>query len=145
MRHAKLFSLVMLLLLTIPNIVVADQRSDEEFLWQLAQTTQGIQSEPLDGIGTPAPTQMSCTIERNCGDGNTVSCVGTWECKFSTRGVSCNGVETACPAYCQMGWTCSECPSYSFWCHSLKGDCGVTAEGCDGRAQICRCPLTPEW
>jgi hypothetical protein len=89
---------------------------------------------------------VACSISRDCGDGNTVSCVGTYSCAFSKRGVTCSGVETACPNYCEMSWSCPNCPSIPVRsCYSLRGDCGVTGSGCNGGNQPCLCPAQPEY
>jgi hypothetical protein len=137
--------LALVLCFGLPVIASADASSEAAFLQSLAQLPEESLEEPLPGVGIPAPAAKSCTISRNCGDGNTVSCTGTYSCVHSQRGVSCNGVETACPAYCSMAWSCQACPSYTFFCSSLRGDCGVTNAGCNGQPQRCLCPLTPEY
>jgi hypothetical protein len=144
MMQPKLTPMIVLCLsLIVPAAAAADANSDAAFLLSLAQDTS--RESPLTGVGTPAPAPMSCTVSRACGDGNTVTCTGTSSCVYSQKGVSCNGVETPCPNYCTMGWTCQSCPNYAFWCQSLKGDCGVTGDGCDGRPQRCLCPSSPTY
>ncbi|HRC87302.1 MAG TPA: hypothetical protein PK413_16990, partial [Thermoanaerobaculia bacterium] len=114
--------------------------SEEAFLQSLGTSGTQLGNDSAPGVGVPEPSLRSCSISRACGDGNTVSCTGTFSCVFSWRGVSCNGNEVPCPNYCSMGWRCSECPLYVFSCFSLKGDCGVSASGCDGNDQECSCP-----
>lgn len=144
MPNAKLVIAVLLLALAGTIAANATPTTDAAFLQLLAQGArqQQTQEDSLAGLGTPAPTYKSCSISRDCGDGNTVACTGNYSCANSTKGVKCDSTEYACPNYCIMRWTCQSCPNYSFWCHSLKGDCGVTAEGCDGRPKRCLCPLT---
>lgn len=133
------------LALTSP-LAAATSAEDEAFLRTLATSVEEPQvTEPVEGFGTPAPTPKSCSISRPCGDGNTVSCVGNYSCANSIKGVKCDNTEYACPNYCAMSWTCDECPNYVTTCWSLKGDCGVSNSGCDGRPQRCHCPLQPEW
>jgi hypothetical protein len=141
MQTSKLVIAVLLLALAGTTTANATPAADAAFLQLLAQgAQQQTQKDSLAGLGTPAPTYMSCSISRDCGDGNTVACTGNYSCANSTKGVTCDSTEYACPNYCTMGWTCPACPSYFFWCASLTGDCGVTAEGCNGRPKICICP-----
>lgn len=149
LRHFRLVAFAVLALaLTAPWTAKADPVAEETFLRSLSQTVQEqpapTPGDPIPGAGDPAPQQRTCNISRACGDGNTVACTGNYSCANSQRGVTCDGVETACPNYCSMGWTCQDCPSYAFFCWSLKGDCGVTNTGCDGRPQRCLCPLSPQ-
>lgn len=142
MKTAKL-TVVAVLMLALAGTTAANATpaADVAFLQLLAESSQQqAQEDSLAGVGIPAPTYMSCSISRNCGDGNTVACTGTSYCVYSTKGVTCNSTEYACPHYCTMNWGCPACPSYPRSCQSLKGDCGVTAEGCDGRPQRCVCP-----
>jgi hypothetical protein len=144
MMHPRLALIIVVCLsLIVPAAAAADADSDRTFLLSLAQDTSD--GSPLTGVGTPAPSPRSCTVSRACGDGNTVMCTGNSSCVYSTKGVSCDGVETACPNYCRMTWSCQPECNFIHWCHSLKGDCGVTAEGCDGRPQRCLCPSTPTY
>jgi hypothetical protein len=145
MRDSRLSACLLALLLLVAPLAVAALTVEEAFLLSLARDVPEEAEDPLAGVGTPDPVNRTCTISRDCGDGNVASCSGTYSCEYSQRGVTCNGTEYACPNYCSMGWTCQDCPSYSFFCWSLRGDCGVTADGCDGRPQRCRCPFTPEY
>jgi hypothetical protein len=129
---------VVLLVLAGAGIAAGDDSSKAEFLRSLAQEPQD--QDPLAGILTPAPSPKSCSISRPCGYGNTAMCTGSFSCVYSQRGVKCNGVETACPNYCEMGWTCMECnPPMPVFCWSLSGDCGVTGEACNGDSMSCPC------
>jgi hypothetical protein len=143
MQTAKLV-VVFVLALAGATAANATPAADAAFLQLLAQgAQQQPQEDSLAGLGTPAPTYKSCSISRDCGDGNTVACTGTYSCAYSTKGVTCDSTEYACPNYCTMGWTCPvECPGRSYWCYSLKGDCGVTAEGCNGHPMRCLCPAS---
>jgi hypothetical protein len=123
----------------------ADANPHAAFLQSLAQTVEEPQEDPLPGVGVPDPTPQACTVSRPCGDGNTVSCTGTSSCVYSQKGVKCDGVESACPNFCSMGWTCQDCPAYTFVCWSLSGDCGVTNSGCNGQPQRCFCPFEPQF
>ena len=145
----KTFRLVVVALaflsLTSP-LAAATAPSEEAFLRSLAQAADAPQvEEPPAGFGTPAPSPRTCTITRACGDGNSVGCTGNYSCVNTQKGVKCDTMEYPCPNYCVMSWTCEDCPNYVFSCWSLKGDCGVTASGCDGRPQRCICPDHPEW
>lgn len=120
--------------------------ADAAFLQSLAESGQQPliqEDDPIAG-GMLAPIYKSCSIFRDCGgedEENVVACVGDYSCADSTKGVTCDSTEYVCPLYCSMQWTCPvQCPGYSYWCSSLKGDCGVTADGCDGRPQLCLCP-----
>ena len=142
MRTAKLVVAVLLSALAGTTAANAKPATDAAFLQLLAAggQQQQTQEDSLPGVGTPAPTYKSpCSISRACGDGNTVACTGSY-CANSTKGVKCDSTEYACPGFCTMLWSCAGCPNYTFWCNSLRGDCGVTAEGCDGFAQVCVCP-----
>ena len=129
MRSASLpLVLIFALLLAVPGLAAGDTLSDAAFLRSLAEM-------PLDlpPVGIPAPDPRACNISRPCGDGNNAACMGNASCVYSQRGVKCDGVETACPNYCEMGWYCSECsPPFPVVCWSLSGDCGVTNTGCNG-------------
>ena len=142
MKTATLVVAVFVLSLAGTTAAMATPATDAAFLQSLAQDApqQQAQEDPLADLGTPPPSYKSCSISRPCGDGNTVACTGNYSCANSTKGVKCDSTEYACPYYCTMGWSCQSCPSYSFWCQSLRGDCGVTAEGCDGRPKRCLCP-----
>jgi hypothetical protein len=141
MKTAKLVVAVILLALACTTTANATPAADAAFLNLLAQgAQQQTQKDSLAGLGLPAPTYMSCSISRDCGDGNTVACTGNYSCANSTKGVTCDSTEYACPNYCTMGWTCTDCPDYFFSCSSLRGDCGVTGEGCNGAPQRCFCP-----
>jgi hypothetical protein len=150
-RHSRLVALIVLCLaLVAPVAASADRASDELFLQSLSRSVQAPAQEPslrdpVPGIGGPAPEQRSCSISRDCGDGNTVACTGTYSCAYSTKGVKCDGAEVACPNFCSLGWTCRACPNYVSFCYSTKGDCGVTNDGCDGNSQECACPDIPNW
>ena len=88
-------------------------------------------------FGTPAPTFMSCSISRACGDGNTAACTGNSSCVNSLRGVSCDGVETACPNFCTISLNC---PRGVLTCASLAGACTTTPNGiaCNGHEHVCK-------
>lgn len=137
MRRASLpLILIFALFLAIPGLAAGDVFSDEAFLRSLAEM-------PLDlpPVGTPSPHPRACSVSRPCGDGNTAACIGNSSCVYSQKGVKCDGVETACPNYCEMGWSCTECyPMLQMFCWSLSGDCGVTNTGCNGAEQNCPCP-----
>ncbi len=94
-------------------------------------------------IGTPAPSPRTCSISRDCGDGNTVYCTGTSSCVESQRGVTCdNNPEVACPNYCAIAESCADCNRY-VTCWSLAGNCQQTDDGisCDGGTpRHCTCP-----
>jgi hypothetical protein len=129
---------ILLVVLTGEGMAFGDDVSKAAFLRSLAQEPH--EQDPLADILTPSPTPQSCSISRPCGDGNTAACTGSFSCVYSQRGVKCNGVETACPNYCEMGWTCTECvPPMQVFCFSLSGDCGVTGEACNGDSMSCPC------
>jgi len=133
------------LALTSP-LAAATSAADDAFLRTLATSVEEPQvTEPIEGFGTPAPTPRSCSISRDCGDGNTVSCVGNYSCANSIKGVKCDSTEYACPNFCAMSWSCDECPNYVSTCWSLTGDCGVSNSGCNGRPQRCICPREPQY
>lgn len=132
MIHPKLALMIVLCLsLIVPAAATAD--SDAAFLLSLAQDIS--RESPLTGVGTPAPTPKECSISRSCGDGNTVACTGTSSCVYSPMGVQCGTTQVSCPAACRMDFQCGACGYYS--CISLKGDCGITGEGCNGHPQVC--------
>jgi hypothetical protein len=151
LRHPRLVALIVLsLALLAPFAAGADPVAEELFLQSLSRGAQAPAQEPslqdpVPGINGPAPQQRSCSISRDCGDGNTVACTGTYSCAYSTKGVKCDGAEVACPNFCSIGWTCSQCPSYVSYCYSTSGDCGVTNEGCNGGTKDCACPDIPPW
>ena len=98
----------------------------------------------LPAIGTPAPSPRTCSISRDCGDGNTVSCTGSSSCVYSQRGVTCdNNPEVACPHYCSVAESCQDCNRY-ITCWSLAGNCQQTDDGitCQigGTPRHCTCP-----
>lgn len=124
------------LFLAVPSLASGDTLSDAAFLRLLAEMPPDLPS-----VGIPTPENRACSISRPCGDGNVAACTGSSSCVYSQRGVKCNGVETACPNYCEMGWSCQQCyPPISVFCWSLSGDCGVTNTGCNGGEQTCPCP-----
>jgi hypothetical protein len=139
MRKLMSAAVFLLLVLAVPSISAAESGHDAAFLASLAQQAQSqagpsTTQDPLSGLGTPAPVQRSCSISRDCGDGTTAACTGTYSCVTSQTGVNCDNVEYSCPNYCYMEWTC--CNGIA-WCQSFRGDCGVTAAGCNGRPQNC--------
>lgn len=146
MKIYRLAFVVLACLSLLSPLTAAASVAEEAFLRSLAETanTPQIEESP-DGFGIPAPALRTCSISRSCGDGNTVACTGNESCANSQRGVKCDTTEYACPNYCSMSWKCGACPTYTFFCWSLKGDCGVTAAGCDGRQKLCLCPSQPEW
>jgi hypothetical protein len=97
----------------------------------------------LTGIGSPAPQAKTCAASRDCGDGNTATCTGTYTCSQSLDGVSCDGNDVACPHFCSASTTCSNCvPARFLTCYSTYGDCHQIDDGvsCNGRDWPCRCP-----
>lgn len=148
MHTAKLVVAVLVLALAGTAAANATPAEDAAFLLSLAQGAQQQQTQEgsLSGVGIPAPTRRStpCSISRACGDGNTATCTGNNFCTFSTRGVTCDSTEYACPNYCTMGWSCP-CPDgyLHYQCSSLRGDCGVTATGCNGIPIRCKCGVNP--
>ncbi|HYG63525.1 MAG TPA: hypothetical protein VEL74_13165, partial [Thermoanaerobaculia bacterium] len=144
MSYLKLTAALALLMLAGTTAAVASPATDTAFFQSLAEgSLPAQQEEPLAGVGTPEPTFKSCSISRPCGDGNYASCTGNSSCINSQKGVKCDGTEYACPNYCSMSWQCENCPTYVHICWSLKGDCGVSGAGCDGRPQRCICPEQP--
>jgi hypothetical protein len=143
MNRARIAVTLLFLLLPIAVQATAAEAPDTAFLRSLG-SPGAAPSDPLNGLGTPTPSPRSCSVSRDCGDGNTVSCTGSGSCAYSQKSVTCDGTEVACPNYCTMGWTCESCPGYTYFCWSLRGDCGVTGEACDGRPQRCLCPLHPQ-
>lgn len=134
---AGTFSAAVLCLLAWTGPAKADTKPDALFLGSLQKAAElpSAPDDPMSSIGAPAPMFKSCSISRDCGDGNTVACTGTASCAYSAKGVKCDSNEVACPNYCLMSWLC-ECGGRSY-CWSLRGDCGVTNTGCDGRPQLC--------
>lgn len=102
----------------------------------------------LPSIGTPAPSPRSCSASRDCGDGNTAYCTGSYSCVYSQRGVTCdNNPEVACPNYCSLIDRCEDCNRY-LTCWSLAGTCQQTDDGisCDGGTpRHCTCPDSIGW
>jgi len=140
MNRVKTAAAVLFLVLPLALQATAASAPDTAFLRSLARPAAPL-LDPLAGPGTPAPSPRTCSVSRDCGDGNTVACTGNSLCAYSQKGVTCdNGPEVACPHYCSMAWTCEDCPNYVFFCASLSGDCGVTADGCNGASQRCICP-----
>ena len=147
MKICRLALAALALLAFTSPLAAATSAADEAFLRTLAAASveEPQVQEPLEGFGTPAPSPRACSISRDCGDGNTVSCVGQYSCANSIKGVKCDTTEYQCPNYCAMSWTCEECPNYVSTCWSLTGDCGVTNSGCNGRPQRCICPQQPQY
>lgn len=141
MKESRLVVTGLVLILAMASVSGAETGPDAAFLQSLEETVQAPASpQGPSHNGAPAPTPKACSISRPCGDGNTAACTGNSSCIYSAKGVKCDGVETACPNYCAMGWWC-ECGQRT--CSSLRGDCGVTNTGCDGQEKICLCPFFP--
>jgi hypothetical protein len=118
--------------------------SPAAFLASLAGEPRQVPAPPkLPAIGTPAPSPRSCSISRDCGDGNVAACTGSYSCLYSQRGVTCdNNPEVACPNYCAIAERCEDCNRY-LTCWSLAGDCQQTDDGisCNGGTpRHCTCP-----
>jgi hypothetical protein len=140
MRHVVRFIMAVLLLAAGLSGAGADPASDAAFLAWLGQ--QPPSAEPMPGIGTPAPVPKECSVSRDCGDGNTVACVGTYSCQYTYRGVKCDGGgEIACPNFCEVRIYC--CGTFTT-CGSTSGDCHYTDNGisCNGYESTCD---TPPW
>ena len=144
MRAKILIAAVLLLVgpaVAIGADVSSPSPSDLAFLESLA----GPVISPSIGVPEPQLKQQLCTVTRECGDGTQASCTGRFNCGATARGVTCDGVETRCPNYCDISLTC-QCPHgwFSLFCFSLKGDCQQTSNGiaCDGLERTCEssCP-----
>lgn len=139
MKHLALVATVLLLMAGGSSSVAADSGSDAAFLDWLAQQP----TEPLPGVGTPEPIPMECSVSRDCGDGNTVGCVGNYSCVYTYRGVRCdNGSEIRCPNFCEIRYPCC---GGDIACASTSGDCHYTSNGISCNGYESTCDPTPPW
>jgi hypothetical protein len=141
MKHVLLCFTVCLLVagLSAASGAATTSAADAAFLQQLARQQP---AEPLPpAVGAPGMVPKECSVSRDCGDGNTVSCVGTYSCQYTYRGVRCdNGGEIACPNFCEARISC--CGTWTI-CASTSGDCQYTGDGgisCNGYTTYCDIP-----
>jgi hypothetical protein len=141
MRQRAVIFLVTLALGAMPALA-----GEEPILILTPEQTalEGLQEQPeFLPWETPAATPKTCTASFNCGDGNTISCVGNSTCQvYSYVGaVSCDGNRTDCPNQCRAYIHC-QCGVLQ--CYSTSGNC--TATSCNGFQLSCNfCPDVPEW
>lgn len=95
--------------------------------------------------GLPQPQFLACSASYNCGDGNVISCTGSFSCLQNvnpTCRLQCDGACKRCPNYCQVQLNC---PGSFIICFSERGDCaqGQGFIRCDGRQVTCEDGLRP--
>lgn len=149
MRARILIAAVLLAALAPGANASSASQSDLAFLQTLSAPPME-QPELPPAIGIPEPQMRACSVNQDCQDGTSVSCVGNSSCQTTIAGVKCDGTETRCPNYCSIAMGCQCCNGpYTTVCWSRKGDCQYTGNGiaCNGHEITCdtSCPFCPEW
>lgn len=100
-----------------------------------AETCAASIESPMDDVIFLSP----CSAQKDCGDGNVVSCTGNVSCTTTIAGVKCDGQETRCPNFCTERIQC-ECGVFVCW--STSGNCTTfPTSSCDGHELTCDlCP-----
>ncbi len=139
MKQVALVATAVLLIAAGWSGAAADPGADAAFLDSLAQPPP----ETLPGVGTPEPTLKSCSVSRDCGDGNTVACTGEYSCAYTYRGVRCDGgSEIRCPNFCEIT---VQCCGGGMTCSSLSGDCHYEGSGISCNGHVSYCDPPPPW